>query len=169
MEGKWKIYRTLQKLRTINQKEPKLPISIIFQSIVKKQEVLFSVHLQIRLAIHQLKILMINPLHPLPQSLVYFPLFLMCPRRNQPGHCQELPPRNSKVPNRHKNKSAVLTDTPTKNGIAALEGNWKTESVKRRKCVSEWEMKTKEVKEANKNEKTSEDEEKIIIVLASFV
>lgn len=60
-------------------------------------------------------------------------------------------PKKKQSTNRCGVKSAVLTD---KDDIAAIEGNRKTKSMKRR-ISKEGEKKPKEAKEANKNKKTN--------------
>ncbi|XP_072403230.1 uncharacterized protein [Diabrotica undecimpunctata] len=68
------------------------------------------------------------------------------------------PPRKNSRTNRRKIKSAVLTDTPTKNEIAAIEANRKTKNVKKR-VFSERENKPKKTKKTLKKKRTSVDEE----------
>lgn len=68
------------------------------------------------------------------------------------------PPRKNRQRNRRKIKSAVLTDTPTKDVIAAIEANRKSENVKKR-IFSEGKKKSKTAKKTYKNRLTSGDEE----------
>lgn len=68
------------------------------------------------------------------------------------------PPRKNNQPNRRKIKSAVLTDTPTKDEIAAIEANRKSKNVKKR-IFSEGKKKSKTAKKTYKKRLTAGDEE----------
>ncbi|XP_022829429.1 uncharacterized protein LOC111359389 [Spodoptera litura] len=68
------------------------------------------------------------------------------------------PPRKNNQPNRRKIKSAVLTDTPIKNEIAAIEASRKIKSVKKR-VLNEGKVVPKKTKKTNKKNANDAEED----------